>query len=64
MGLPGGAPQCEGLGGQGDVAICGALAAMDRALEALAVTVRDLEAEGFLEPEAEARDGGKGALVV
>jgi hypothetical protein len=37
---------------------------MDRALEALAIEVRDLEGEGFMEPEAQARDRGAGDLVV
>jgi hypothetical protein len=33
-------------------------------LEALAVNVSDLEEEGFMEPQAQARDGGQGDLVV
>jgi len=37
---------------------------MDLDLEALAIDVRDLEGEGFMEPEAHARDGGEGDLVV
>jgi hypothetical protein len=64
MGLPGGAEQREGLGGQGDVPVFGALTTMDLDLEALSIAVRDLEAEGFLEPEAQALDGGEGRLVV
>jgi hypothetical protein len=63
-GFPVSAPQGEGLGGQRDVAIFGALAAMDRDVEARAVNVRALEEEGFLEPEAHARDRGKGDVVV
>lgn len=39
MSVPGGAEQREGLGGQGDVAVFGALAAVDLDLEALAVNV-------------------------
>ena len=64
MGLPGGAEQREGLGGQGDVPVFGAFPTMDMDLEALTIEVRDLEAEGFLEPEAQARDGGEVRWVV
>ena len=64
MRFPGGAEQREGLGGQGDVAVFGALAAVDMDLEARAIDVRAREEKGFLEPEAHARDGGEGALVV
>ena len=64
MGFPGGAEQREGLGGQGDVPVFGALAAVDMDLEALAIDVGDLQGEGFMEPEAQAIDGGEGDLVV
>ena len=64
MGFPGGAEQREGLGGQRDVPVFGALATMDMDLEALAIDVRDLEGEGCMEPEAQARDRGAGDLVV
>jgi hypothetical protein len=64
MGFPGGAEQGEGLGGQGDVAVFGALATMDMDLEALAIDVRDLEGEGCMEPESQAIDGGEVRLVV
>jgi hypothetical protein len=37
---------------------------MDMDLEALAIDVRDLEAEGFMEPEAQAIDRGEVDLVV
>src|SRR5881628_2106324 len=37
---------------------------MDMDLKALAIDVRDLEEEGFMEPEAQAIDGGKVDLVV
>jgi hypothetical protein len=37
---------------------------MDLDLEALAIDVGDLEAEGVMEPEAQARDGGAGDLGV
>ena len=64
MGFPGGAEQRERLGGQGDVPVLGALATMDMDLEALAIDVRDLEGEGFMEPEAQAIDRGEVDLVV
>jgi hypothetical protein len=64
MGFPGGAEQSQGILGQGDVPVFGALAAVDMDLEALAIEVRDLQGEGFLEPEAQAVDGGEGDLVV
>jgi hypothetical protein len=63
-GFPGGAEERKGLGGQGDVPVLGALPTMDLDLEARAINVGDLQAEGFMEPEAQARDGGKGDLVV
>jgi hypothetical protein len=63
-GFPGGAQQRERISGQGDIPVLGALAAMDLDLEALTVTVRDLQEEGFVEPEAHARDGGEIDLVV
>ena len=62
--FPVAAEQREGLGGQGDVAICGARAPMDMDLEARAINVRDLEEEGFMEPEAQAINGGEGGLIV
>jgi hypothetical protein len=37
---------------------------MDMDLEALAIAVRDLEGEGFMEPESQARDGGEVDVVV
>lgn len=64
MGFPVGTEQHEGLGGQGDVAVFGAFTTMDMDLEALAVDVRDLQGEGFLEPEAQAINGGEIRLVV
>jgi hypothetical protein len=64
MGFPGGAEQREGLLGQGDVAVFGALAAVDMDLEALAINVGDLQEEGFMEPQSQAIDGGKVDLVV
>src|SRR5881628_3342644 len=64
MGFPVGAEQRESRGGQGDVAVFGALAAVDMDLEALAIDVRDLQGEGFMEPEAQAVDGGEVDLVV
>ena len=64
MGFPGGAEQSQGILGQGDVPVFGALAAVDMDLEALAIDVRDLQGEGFLEPEAQAGDGGAVDRVV
>jgi hypothetical protein len=54
----------EGRCGQGDVPVFGTLAPMDMNLEALAIDVRDLQGKGFMEPEAQAVDGGAGDLVV
>ena len=62
--FPGGAQQREGLGGQGDVAVLGALAAVDMDLEALTINIRALEEEGFMEPEAQAINGGEVGLIV
>ena len=45
MGFPVGAEQREGICGQGDVPVFGALATMDMDLEALAIDVRDLQGE-------------------
>jgi hypothetical protein len=64
VGFPGGAEQREGLCGQRDGPVFGPLATMDLDLEALAIDVGDLQGEGFLESESQARDGGKGDLVV
>jgi hypothetical protein len=58
MGCPEGAEESAGSDGQGDVPVFGPLATLDLDLEALAIAVRDLEAEGCMEPEAQARDGG------
>ena len=64
MGFPVGAEQSQGICGQGDVPVFGALAAVDMDLEALAIDVGDLQGEGFMEPEAQAIDGGEVDLVV
>jgi len=58
MSLPGGAEQREGLGRQRDIPLFGALAAVDMARKALTIEGRDWQAEGVMEPEAQARDGG------
>ena len=63
-GCPGGAEQQERSCGQGDVPVFGALATMALALAALPSAGRDLQGESRMEPEAPARDGGKGDLVV
>ena len=64
MGFPVGAEQCQGICGQGDVPVFGALAAVDMDLEALAIDVGDLQVQGFMEPESQAIDGGEVDLVV
>ncbi len=63
-GFPGGAEQREGVFGQGDVPVLGALAAVDMDLKTLAVNIGDLKVKGFMEPQSSARDGGKGDLIV
>ena len=64
MGFPVGSQPSEALLGQRDVAVFGTLSPVDMNLEALAIDIRDLEVEGFVEPESQARDGGAGDLVV
>jgi hypothetical protein len=64
MGFPGATEKREGLGGQRDGAIFGALAAVDMDLAALAINVGDLEGEGCMESEAHTRDGGEVDLMV
>jgi hypothetical protein len=64
MGFPVGAEQCEGICGQGDVPVFGALPTMDMDLETPTIDVGDLKREGFMEPESQAIDGGKVDLVV
>ena len=64
VGFPVGAKQSQGICGQGDVTVFGALAAVDMDLEALAIDVGDLQGEGFMEPESQAVDGGEVDLVV
>jgi hypothetical protein len=63
-GVPGGASQSAGICGQRDVPVCGALAAVAMDLEARAIEVGDLQGEGFLASESQARDGGEGDWVV
>ncbi len=63
-GFPGGAEQSEGLFGPGDVPVFGARAAVDMALEALAIDGGDVQGEGCMEPESSAGDSGAGDLVV
>jgi hypothetical protein len=64
VGFPVGPQPHQGLFGQGDVPVFGALATMDMDLEALTIDVRDLEVASLMEPEAQALDGGKVDLVV
>ena len=51
MGFPRGAEQREGLGGEGNVAVLGALTAVDMDLETWAIDVGDWKEEAFMEPE-------------
>jgi len=64
MGCPVGAQQREGVHGQGHVPVFGALAAVDLALETLAIKGGDLQVQGVMEPEAPAIDRGEGDGVV
>ena len=64
MGFPGGAEQDQRLFGEGNVPVFGALAAVDMDLETRAIAVGDLEEEGFVASESQARDGREGDLVV
>jgi hypothetical protein len=64
MGCPGGAEQCQGIFGEGNVPVFGALAAVDMDLETRAIDVGALEEEGFVESESQAIDGGEVDLVV
>jgi len=64
MDFPGGAEQSQRIGGQGDIPVFGARATVDMDLEALPVNSGDLQGEGFMEPEAQAIDGGEVDLVV
>jgi hypothetical protein len=64
MGFPGGAEQRQRLDGQGDLAVFGALPTVDLDLEALSIDVGDLQEEGFVKPESQARDRGEGDLVL
>ena len=64
VGFPVGTEQRESIGGQRDVPVFGALATMDMDQEARAIDIRDLEAEGCMQAEAQAIDGGEVDLVV
>jgi hypothetical protein len=63
-GCPGGAEQSEGIFGQRDGAVFGALTSVDMDLEALAVEIGDWQREGCMEAESQARDGGEIDLMV
>jgi hypothetical protein len=52
------------LFGEGHVAVCGAFATVDMALETRAIDIGALEEEGFVESAAQARDGRAGDLGV
>ena len=64
MRFPVGSQESQGVVGQGDVAVFGALAAVDMDLEALAIAIGDLQGEGFVQPESQAIDSGEVDLVV
>jgi hypothetical protein len=64
MGFPVGAQQRERLGGQGDIAVFGALPTVDMHRKALAVNSGDLREEGCVKPESQAIDRGAGDLVM
>ena len=64
MGFPGGAEQDQRLFGEGNVPVFGALAAVDMDLETRAIAVGNLEEEGFVASESQARDGREVDLVV
>jgi hypothetical protein len=64
MGFPIGAEQREGLGGQRDVPVFGALATVDMDLEALPINIGDLQEEGCMKSEAPAGDGRQVDLVM
>ena len=63
-GFPGGAQPRERLGGQRDLAVCGALPTVAMPLQALAVNSGALQEEGFVKPESQTRDRGAGDLVL
>jgi hypothetical protein len=63
-GCPGSAEQSEGSGGEGDGPVCGALAAVDRALETLASDGGALQGAGRRAPESSPRARREGDLVV
>ena len=64
MGQPVAPQDVEGVLGQGDIAILGALAPMDVDHHALAVDVADLKIEAFLKPESAGVDGEQECVVV
>jgi hypothetical protein len=63
-GWPGASQPREGLGGQGDGPVWGAVTTMALDLEALAIAGRDRAGEGGREPEAQTLDGGAVHVVV
>jgi hypothetical protein len=64
MGVPRGTEQRAGLGGQGDVTVLGACAAVERDVQARARAVGDWQGQRFMEPKADTRDGGEGDVVM
>jgi hypothetical protein len=52
VGFPVGSEESEGICGQGDGLVFGALASVDMDLETLAIDIGDLKGEGFMEPQS------------
>jgi hypothetical protein len=64
VGCPGVSYEGEGIWREGDVAVLGPLAPMHVDHESLAVDVRHVEKESFVQSESQARDGGAIHTVV
>jgi hypothetical protein len=61
--LPGASSQRQGLFGQGDGAVCGALASVDMDEHPLSVDSGNLQGERCVAPETQGGDGGAGDLI-
>lgn len=57
-------PQCQGILGEGNVAVFGPLAAVDMDLETWGIDVGHWQGEGLGEPQSQTVDGGKVDLIV
>jgi hypothetical protein len=64
VGFPVGTEQSQRICGEGHVTVLGAFPAVDMDLEALAINVRHLQVQGFMESEAQTIDGGEVDLIV